>query len=257
MERESLRLLLAQGLSVEKIARRFGKHPSTVSYWMAKHGLVSPNRDKHISRGEIERETLAALIAQGMSITELAAELDRSKATVRHWLKRYGLQTLQTRRRAERRAALLVAEASSAEPAQRLTMTCRLHGDTEFVREGSGYYRCGRCRSESVMRHRRRLKELLVEEAGGQCILCGYHGPPRALEFHHIDRAEKGFALSRKGSTLSVQALRAEAKKCVLLCSNCHAEVEDGVVALPDRVREGSSGHSCVDAEVPTNHNPG
>lgn len=136
-------------------------------------------------------------------------------------------------------------------------MTCRLHGDTEFVREGTGYYRCGRCRSESVMRHRRRLKELLVEEAGGKCILCGYQGPSRALEFHHIDRADKGFALSQKGVTLSVQALRAEARKCVLLCSNCHAEVEDGVVALPDRVREGSSGHSCGDAEVPINHNPG
>lgn len=113
MERESLRLLLAQGLSVEKIARRFGKHPSTVSYWMGKHGLEAPNRDKHASRGEIERETLAALIGHGMSITELAAELDRSKATVRHWLKRYGLQTLQTQRRAQRRTALLVAEASS------------------------------------------------------------------------------------------------------------------------------------------------
>ncbi|MGI9183955.1 MAG: hypothetical protein ACR2GZ_03175 [Solirubrobacteraceae bacterium] len=49
------------------------------------------------------------------------------------------------------------------------------------------------------MRHRRRLKELLVEEAGGRCILCGYDGPPRALEFHHVNPAEKGFTLSRKG----------------------------------------------------------
>ena len=45
MERESLRLLLAQGQSVEQIAKRFGKHPSTVAYWMAKHGLVAPNRE--------------------------------------------------------------------------------------------------------------------------------------------------------------------------------------------------------------------
>ncbi len=29
-------------------------------------------------------------------------------------------------------------------------------------------------------------------------------------------------------------ALRAEASKCVLLCANCHAEVENGV-ALPSR----------------------
>jgi hypothetical protein len=27
--------------------------------------------------------------------------------------------------------------------------------------------------------------------------------------------------------------LRADARKCVLLCSNCHAEVEDGSLVLP------------------------
>jgi hypothetical protein len=44
------------------------------------------------------------------------------------------------------------------------------------------------------MRHRRRVKELLVQEAGGKCILC----------------------------------------------SNCHAEVEDGFISLPDTVLRGS-----------------
>ena len=41
MDRDSLQLLLAQGYSVEQIGRRFGRHPSTVSYWMRKHGLVA------------------------------------------------------------------------------------------------------------------------------------------------------------------------------------------------------------------------
>jgi IS30 family transposase len=30
VDKESLRVLLGQGLSVEKIAERFGKHPSTI-----------------------------------------------------------------------------------------------------------------------------------------------------------------------------------------------------------------------------------
>jgi len=233
-------LLLARGLSVEKIAQRFDKHPSTISYWMAKYGLGAPQREKHAARGGIDRERLEEMVRQGMSISELALELDRSKATVRHWLNRYGLETLQTHRRAQRRTALQTAEAASDAPPPRLTMTCRIHGEADFVREGSGYYRCGRCRSESVVRHRRRLKELLVCEAGGRCILCGYDRQPRALEFHHVDPAQKLFALSRKGVTLSLQALRSEALKCVLLCSNCHAEVEDGIVALPDTVPGGT-----------------
>ena len=36
MDKESLETLLDQGLSIERIAKRFGKDPSTVSYWMKK-----------------------------------------------------------------------------------------------------------------------------------------------------------------------------------------------------------------------------
>jgi transposase len=258
MDRDSLTTLLARGLSVEKIAQRFGKHPSTVSYWMTKYGLEAPNREKHAAKGGIGESQLEALVKQGMSITELALELDRSKATVRHWLKKHGLQTLHTRRRKQRRQAVQDADALSADPVQRLTMTCRLHGETDFVREGRGYYRCGRCRSDSVASHRRRLKALLIDEAGGKCILCGYDREPRALEFHHVDPTQKAFNLSRKGITLSVQTLRAEARKCVLLCSNCHAEVEGGFVVLPDTILGRSTESSkTLRTEVSIYLNPG
>ncbi|HEY2260083.1 MAG TPA: helix-turn-helix domain-containing protein [Solirubrobacteraceae bacterium] len=232
MDKGSLALLLSQGLSVEKIAERFDKHPSTVAYWMKKHGLEAVNREKHAAKGEIDPEQLRGLVAEGLSISELAERLERSKATVRHWLKRHGLETALAARRSAVRAAVAGLE---SEP-QRLVLRCRVHGDTDFVREGSGYFRCVRCRSASVMRHRRRLKEQLVAEAGGRCVLCGYDRRARALEFHHVDPGLKQFALSRKGVTLSLEALRAEASKCVLLCSNCHAEVEDGSVVLPDTV---------------------
>jgi transposase-like protein len=39
MDKHSLELLLAQGISIERIGKRFGKDPSTVSYWVKKHGL--------------------------------------------------------------------------------------------------------------------------------------------------------------------------------------------------------------------------
>jgi hypothetical protein len=112
MEKESLELLLGQGLSVEKIAKRFGKDPSTVSYWMGKYGL----------------------------------------------------------------------------------------------------------------------------EAGGCCAVCGYDRHLRALAFHHVDPADKRLQISWNGVTQSLATLRTEAQKCVLLCSNCHAEVEDGLIELPATV---------------------
>jgi len=73
---------------------------------------------------------------------------------------------------------------------------------------------------------------LLIAEAGGACALCGYDRCVRALHFHHIDPETKEFGISRRGFTRSIQQMREEAAKCVLLCSNCHAEVEAGAATL-------------------------
>jgi transposase/Zn finger protein HypA/HybF involved in hydrogenase expression len=224
--------LLARGVSVEKIAKRFGKHPSTVSYWMARHGLEAPNRDKHAAKGGIERERLEALVEAGMTIAEIAAEVHLSKATVRHWLRAYGLRTMHSR--GKRPAAGIKAAKDAGLLVVR--MTCVQHGDTEFVLEGRGHYRCKRCRSEAVARRRRKVKGILVAEAGGACILCGYSRDVGALHFHHVEPINKRVEINAKGVALALDKLRVEAAKCVLLCANCHAEVEDGVASLPDTV---------------------
>jgi DNA-directed RNA polymerase subunit RPC12/RpoP len=101
-----------------------------------------------------------------------------------------------------------------------------------FLLEGRGTYRCAQCRQEAVVRRRRRVKEILVADAGGACVLCGYSAWIGALEFHHLDPSEKAFSVSGTGVTRSLERARAEARKCVLLCSNCHAEVEGGYQAL-------------------------
>jgi transposase len=239
MDKDSLSLLLSQGLSLERIATRFGKHPSTVSYWIEKHGLRAANRDKHLAKGGIERSRLEELVQAGMTIAEIAQELGRSKATVRHWLGRYGLRTKNSVGRRPRADA-----AREARDAGLLTVrrVCAEHGETEFVLEGRGYYRCKRCRADGVARHRRKLKAILVQEAGGRCVVCGYDRHPRALEFHHLDPDDKRLALSANGVTLSLDVLRAEAQKCVLLCSNCHAEVEDGVISVRSEFPDGPVG---------------
>ncbi len=97
----------------------------------------------------------------------------------------------------------------------------------------AGRYRCVRCSSEAVARRRRRVKEILVRDTGGKCGLCGYGRYQGALHFHHVERSEKSFAVSHDGNTRSLAKIRAEIRKCVLLCGNCHAEVEAGVTALP------------------------
>jgi hypothetical protein len=53
-----------------------------------------------------------------------------------------------------------------------------------------------------------------------------------ALQFHHVDPSTKAFTV-RDGDTRSLARMRDEASKCVLLCANCHAEVEAGLARLP------------------------
>jgi transposase len=49
---------LAEGLSLEAIGKKVGKHESTVSYWLKKHGLVAAEAEKHAAKGDLEKSTL-------------------------------------------------------------------------------------------------------------------------------------------------------------------------------------------------------
>ena len=64
----------------------------------------------------------------------------------------------------------------------------------------------------------------LVEMMGGKCEICGYNKSIAALSFHHKDRRHKTFNISAYLS-LPIDELIIEAKKCRLICLNCHAEL--------------------------------
>jgi transposase len=221
VDKKFLEECLAEGMSLAAIGKRVGKHESTVGHWLKKHGLAAARAEKHSAKGGIEKEELERLLAAGLSLREIAERLDRSLATVRHWVGRYELKPNPRRKR------------GTEDGPREIVSRCQRHGDTSFVREGRGYYRCKRCRVEATGRRRVALKRILVDEAGGKCILCGYSRCHRALEFHHLDPKTKDFQLAHRGRTRSLAKLRAEASKCVLLCSNCHAEVEAGISAVP------------------------
>lgn len=227
MEREFLERCLAEGLSLEQIGGRVGRSPSTISYHLKKHALTPVHRQKHLRRGAIPEPTLRRLAADGLSLREIAEELDRGISTVRYWLSKYDLSRVAGSRR--RSQAWEAREAGL----RRTTLECRHHGLTEFILENRGSYRCVKCRRERVAEWRRSVKRRLVEEAGGSCVICGYDKCISALHFHHLDPRQKKFALSRQGVTRSFAEAQEEARKCLLLCSNCHAEVESGTTQIP------------------------
>lgn len=187
MEKEFLEECLGEGLSLEAIGKRAGKHESTVSYWLKKHGLEATRAEKHAARGAPSKEEMERLLAGGLSLREIAHRLDRGLATIRHWMKRYELEPNPRRKRG--------AEDGSRETVSR----CKHHGETGFVREGRGYYRCKRRRIERVSQRRRQIKRKLVEEAGGRCLICGYDRCQQVLQFHHLIPPPRSSILDRTG----------------------------------------------------------
>jgi hypothetical protein len=222
MDSDYLRERLASGLTLAQIGEECGLHLSTVAYWARKLGLASDGSSRFRQRGEPDRTRLEQLAADGATLHQMATALDRSVSTIRYWLDRWDIGRV-------RPSARVVDHASVPSVVQR---RCHPHGLTDFRLEGRGYYRCLQCRQERVSEWRRRVKRRLVADAGGRCALCGYNQCVGALQFHHRDPGEKTFALSDNGIARNLALAQEEAAKCVLLCANCHAEVENGHTKL-------------------------
>lgn len=124
---------------------------------------------------------------------------------------------------------------------------CKIHGNHPHRNyAGDGRWRCLGCEADRKKNHRARLKLRLVEEFGGKCRVCGYNKYIGALEFHHLDPSQKSFNLGSTGWMKGYEVTRKEAEKCILLCSNCHKEVEAGITdagSANGRLRDSESRH--------------
>lgn len=80
---------------------------------------------------------------------------------------------------------------------------------------------------KKVIAFRKRQISRAKEYLGNKCCICGYTKCTEALEFHHLDPKEKMFSIS-SNSNKKWETLLPEINKCVLLCANCHREVEYG-----------------------------
>jgi len=67
-------------------------------------------------------------------------------------------------------------------------------------------------------------RQMSIDEKGGKCEICGYNRCIASLEFHHRDPSEKEYAWRDLGSC-SLETIKKEMGKCILLCSNCHKEI--------------------------------
>ena len=109
--------------------------------------------------------------------------------------------------------------------------TCKTCG-RQYKRSRTGnkcYNSCGSCNTNL---RRFKLKINLVEYKGGKCEICGYNRATQVLQFHHLDPSKKEFTIGGNHS-LSLEKLKKEVDKCILLCSNCHGELHAGLILAP------------------------
>ena len=90
---------------------------------------------------------------------------------------------------------------------------------------------CKLCTSIETTERQRGVKQKAVDYLGGKCSICNYDKYIGALEFHHINPAEKDFTIAELKLS-SFERIKNELDKCLLVCANCHREIHGGKIEI-------------------------
>lgn len=98
-------------------------------------------------------------------------------------------------------------------------------------------------RKNDKIKFDRKLKEAKIKyianyKRNHKCVCCP-EDSPCCLEFHHLDPRNKRFTISSAPCNVNItlKMLKAEIRKCVVICSNCHKKLhsnEMNVELLPE-----------------------
>jgi len=82
---------------------------------------------------------------------------------------------------------------------------------------------------------RKRQQEVTDLKLAVGCQVCGYKGCYSSLHFHHKDPEIKEYSISwGVQRQLSGDNIQKELDKCIIVCSNCHGEIEQGITECPE-----------------------
>jgi hypothetical protein len=84
--------------------------------------------------------------------------------------------------------------------------------------------------NERCKKTRQERKACLIKRKGGKCCIpgCGYNKCHASLVFHHLEPEKKSFGIGDR-KFAPFEELVKEADKTILVCSNCHGEVHEGL----------------------------
>jgi len=157
----------------------------------------------------MEKNNLQKMVDNGLSIAQIARNINKSKTTARYWLKKFELKTKNPSPDFYRK----LPKASVCKFCLREYEYGKKKGHQRTI-----------CNSCLVTRYKFTVKQKLVNKLGGACNRCGYSKCVGSLQFHHKDGQTKDFTLST-GYHRKMSELFLELEKCELVCANCHGEI--------------------------------
>ena len=160
----------------------------------------------------MDKTTLQNLTFENFSTRQIGEKLNLSQTAVRYWLNKFNLKTTPKILNGLKNG--LLCQVCSTELNDMQSKFCSKKCSAKTT-------------NTAAMQNERQMerKTKLVNLFGGACQECGYDKNYSALHFHHLDPDLKEFQLdSRKLANSSWEKILNEAKKCIILCANCHAE---------------------------------
>ena len=211
MEAAWLRSQLASGRSIESIAREAGRHPSTVAYWVNKHGLdVIARATSRAAAAACPEAELSVLVQDGLTV-----RADRGAPRSRTHDRALLARAVRTQDRA--RSGTRDAPSGAG---RRSTVRSLPHPRPDAVRSRATTGAAAGAGAAGSLLSRRgaaAIKQILVAEAGGACALCGYDRYPGGAPLPPSRSGGQGVrAGGRRASRDRSCAARAEVAKCVL-----------------------------------------
>lgn len=115
----------------------------------------------------------------------------------------------------------------------KICTSCKIEKSiNEFYQGKKNTSNCKICHNEYTKARQKRLKQDAVNYMGGKCQVCKYDKYVGALEFHHINPENKDFSIGHN-KMYSMEKIKSELDKCILLCANCHREFHGGIIEIP------------------------
>jgi predicted transcriptional regulator len=166
----------------------------------------------------MEKEVIEKLVNKGLSQRQIAKELSCSQTTVKHWIKKYQLKTVNVK-----------TNYVELKDDEKYCYQCEtIKNRSDFYskhQEGKDLqHQCKFCANKQKVDRGRIVKIKMIEYKGSECEHCSLklkNSHPAVYDFHHMDPNEKDINFTSV-KYWKWEKIVDELDKCNLLCSNCH-----------------------------------